>query len=162
MALHYATRECIKSLMASNCETADRSHLLYSHIQNTLVMNPNDVLPQIVKLVYARAFDEAMQLYADDCVMIEKPNVVLRGKDAIRQSLQAMVDSGNVLSVQMQDAVIVGDVAYSISDWQITKNGATIAAGKATDLLRKTKSGQWLMVLDNPFAADALMPVVAN
>lgn len=119
-------------------------------------MNPNEVLPQIVKLVYARAFDEAMQLYADDCVMIEKPDVVLRGKDAIRQSLQAMVDSGNVLSVQMQDAVIVGDVAYSISDWYITKNGETVAVGKATDLLRKTQDGQWLMVLDNPFGADAL------
>jgi ketosteroid isomerase-like protein len=47
-------------------------------------MNLNEVLPQIIKLVYAGAFDEAMLLYADDCVMIEKPDVVLRGKDAIR------------------------------------------------------------------------------
>jgi ketosteroid isomerase-like protein len=69
-----------------------------------------------------------------------------------------MVDSGNVLSVQMQDAVIVGDVAYSISDWQMTKNGETLAVGKATDLLRKTQDGRWLMVLDNPFGADALTP----
>jgi ketosteroid isomerase-like protein len=125
-------------------------------------MNPNEVLPKIVKLVYAGAFDEAMQLYADDCVMIEKPNVVLKGKDAIRQSLQTMVDSGNVLSVQMQDAVIVGDIAYSISDWQMTKNGVTISVGKATDLLRRTSDGKWLMVLDNPFGASALTPTVAS
>ena len=125
-------------------------------------MNPNEVLPQIVKLVYARAFDEAMQLYADDCVMIEKPNVVLKGKDAIRQSLQAMVDSGSVLSVQMQDAVIIGDIAYSISDWQITKNGATVAVGKGTDLLRKTQDGRWLMALDNPFGANALTPAATS
>jgi ketosteroid isomerase-like protein len=125
-------------------------------------MTPNEVLPAIVKLVYAGAFDEAMQLYADDCVMIEKPNVVLKGKDAIRQSLQTMVDSGNVLSVQMQDAVIVGDIAYSISDWQMTKNGVTISVGKATDLLRRTSDGKWLMVLDNPFGASALTPTVAS
>jgi uncharacterized protein (TIGR02246 family) len=125
-------------------------------------MNPNEVLPQIIKLVYAREFDEAMQLYADDCVMIEKPNVVLRGKNAIAQSLQAMVDSGNVLSVQMQDAVIVGDVAYSISDWQMTKNGTTVAVGRATDLLRKTQDGRWLMALDNPFGADALAPAATS
>lgn len=125
-------------------------------------MNPNEVLPQIVKLVYARAFDEAMQLYADDCVMIEKPNVVLKGKDAIRQSLQAMVDSGSVLSVQMQDAVIIGDIAYSISDWQITKNGATVAVGKATDLLCKMQDGRWLMALDNPFGANALTPAATS
>ncbi len=125
-------------------------------------MNPSDVLPKIVKLVYAGAFDEAMQLYADDCVMIEKPNVVLKGKDAIRRSLRAMVDSGNVLSVQMQDAVIVGDIAYSISNWQITKNGATIAVGKATDLLRRTSDGKWLMVLDNPFGASALTPTTPS
>jgi ketosteroid isomerase-like protein len=122
-------------------------------------MNPNDLLPKIIKLVYANAFDEAMALYADDCVMIEKPNVVLRGKDQIRQSLQAMVDSGNVLSVQMQDAVIVGDIAYSISDWQITNNGCTVAVGKATDLLRKTQDERWLMVLDNPFGAEALRSI---
>jgi uncharacterized protein (TIGR02246 family) len=125
-------------------------------------MNPNDVLPQIIKLVYAREFDAAMQLYADDCVMIEKPNVVLKGKDAIRRSLQAMVDSGNVLSVQMQDAVMVGDIAYSISDWQMTKNGVTVAAGKATDLLRRTSDGKWLMVLDNPFGAEALKSIAAT
>jgi uncharacterized protein (TIGR02246 family) len=125
-------------------------------------MNPNEVLPKIVKLVYARAFDEAMQLYADDCVMIEKPNVVLKGKDAIRRSLQAMVDSGNVLSVQMQEAVVTGDIAYSISDWQITKNGVTIAEGKATDVLRETQDGRWLMVLDNPFGAEALSSVAAT
>jgi ketosteroid isomerase-like protein len=125
-------------------------------------MTPNEVLPKIVKLVYAGAFDEAMQLYADDCVMIEKPNVVLKGKNAIRQSLQTMVDSGNVLSVQMQDAVVVGDIAYSISDWQMTKNGVTIAVGKATDLLRRTSDGKWLMVLDNPFGASALTLTVAS
>jgi uncharacterized protein (TIGR02246 family) len=125
-------------------------------------MNPNDLLPKIIKLAYANAFDEAMALYADDCVMIEKPNVVLRGKDQIRQSLQAMVDSGNVLSVQMQDAVIVGDIAYSISDWQITNNGVTVAVGKATDLLRKTQDGRWLMALDNPFGAEALRSIAAT
>jgi uncharacterized protein (TIGR02246 family) len=122
-------------------------------------MNPNEVLPKIVELVYTGAFDEAMQLYADDCVMIEKPNVVLKGKDAIRRSLQAMVESGNVLSVQMREAVIVSDVAYSISDWRITKNGVTVAIGKATDLLRKTQDGRWLMALDNPFGAEALGPI---
>jgi ketosteroid isomerase-like protein len=125
-------------------------------------MNPNEVLPQIIKLIYAGAFDEAIQLYADDCVMIEKPNVVLKGKNAIRQSLQTMVDSGNVLSVQMQDAVIVGDIAYSTSDWQMTKNGITVAVGKATDLLRKTSAGIWLMVLDNPFGASALTPTATS
>jgi ketosteroid isomerase-like protein len=125
-------------------------------------MSPNEVLPKIVKLVYARAFDEAMKLYDDDCVMIEKPNVVLKGKDAIRRSLQRMVDSGNVLSVQMQDAMIVGDVAYSISDWQITKNGITMAVGRATDLLRETQNGRWLMVLDDPFGAEALRSVAAT
>ena len=124
-------------------------------------MSPNDILPQIIKLVYAGAFDEAMPLYADDCVMIEKQNVVLRGKEAIRHSLQAMVDSGHVLSVRMQDAVIVGDMAYSISDWQITKYGATTVMGKATDLLRKTQDGKWLMLLDNPFGANAFKPSIA-
>jgi uncharacterized protein (TIGR02246 family) len=123
-------------------------------------MSPNSVLPEIVRLIYAGAVDQAMALYADDCVMIEKPNVVLRGKDQIRQSLQAMVNSGNVLSVQMQEAVIVGDMAYSISDWQITKQGATLATGKATDVLKKTHDDQWLMLLDNPFGAGALTPVV--
>ncbi len=126
-----------------------------------LLYDPHEVLPRIIKLIYAGAFDEAMQLYADDCVMIEKPNVVLRGKAAIRQSLQAMVDSGNMLSVQMQDAVIVGDVAYSISDWQMTKNGVTVAVAKATDLLRKTQDGKWLMLLDNPFGANAFKPSIA-
>lgn len=125
-------------------------------------MAPNEVLPAIVKLVYAGAFDEAMLLYADDCVMIEKPNVVLKGKEAIRRSSQDMVDSGNVLSVQTQDAVIVGDIVYSICDWQITKNGTTVAVGKATDLLRKTQDGRWLMVPDNPFGADALRPIAAT
>jgi uncharacterized protein (TIGR02246 family) len=122
-------------------------------------MSPNSVLPEIVRLIYAGAVDQAMALYADDCVMIEKPNVVLRGKDQIRQSLQAMVNSGNVLSVQMQEVVIVGDMAYSISDWQITKQGATLATGKATDVLREMHDGQWLMLLDNPFGAGALAPV---
>jgi ketosteroid isomerase-like protein len=119
-------------------------------------MHPNDVLPEIVKLVYAGAMDEAMDLYAEDCIMIEKPDVVLRGKNQIRNSLQTMVSSGNVLSVQMQDAVIAGDIAYSISRWKITKNGVTTATGQATDLLRKTPDGKWLMLLDNPFGAGAL------
>jgi ketosteroid isomerase-like protein len=103
-----------------------------------------------------------MQLYADDCVMIGKPNVEPKGKDAISQSLQAMVDLNNVLSVQLQDVVIVGDIAYSISDWQMTKNGATVAVGKPTDLLRKTSNGKWLMVLDNPFGASALTPTATS
>jgi ketosteroid isomerase-like protein len=119
-------------------------------------MNPNDVLPEIVWLVYAGEIDDAMDLYAEDCVMIEKPNVVLRGKNQIRQSLQTMVSSGNVLSVQMQDAVISGDIAYSVSQWTITKNGVTTATGKATDLLRRTQTGEWRMLLDNPFGASAL------
>jgi ketosteroid isomerase-like protein len=119
-------------------------------------MHPNDVLPEIVRLAYTGAWDEAMDLYADDCVMIEKPNVVLRGKNQILHSLQAMVSSGNVLSVQMLDAVTAGDIAYSISQWRITKDGVVIATGKATDLLRRTHDGEWRMLLDNPFGADAL------
>jgi ketosteroid isomerase-like protein len=122
-------------------------------------MHPNDVLPEIVKRAYAGAMDEAMDLYAEDCVMIEKPNVVLRGKDQIRQSLLSLVSSGNILSVQMRDVVIAGDIAYSISDWQITCSGATIAVGQATDLLRRSHSGDWLMLLDNPFGANALLSI---
>jgi ketosteroid isomerase-like protein len=119
-------------------------------------MHPNDVLPEIVKLVYAGAMDEAMDLYAEDCIMIEKPDVVLRGKSQIRNSLQTMVSSGSVLSVCMHNSIIVGDIAYSISQWKITKNGVTTATGQATDLLRKTPDGKWLMLLDNPFGAGAL------
>ncbi len=122
-------------------------------------MNPNDVLPEILRLIYAGAMDEAMDLYAEDCVMIEKPDVVLRGKDQIRISLQAMVNSGHVLSVQMQNSIIFSDIAYSISQWEITKNGAITATGQATDLLRRTQNGEWRMLLDNPFGANALLPI---
>jgi ketosteroid isomerase-like protein len=120
-------------------------------------MNPNDVLPEIVRLVYAGAVDDAMDMYTEDCVMIEKPGVILRGKTQIRHSLQGMVKSGNVLSVEMQDVVIAGDIAYSVSQWKVTKDGVTTATGKATDLLRRTQSGEWRMLLDNPFGASAWM-----
>jgi ketosteroid isomerase-like protein len=122
-------------------------------------MNPTDVLPEIVKRAYAGAIDEAMDLYTEDCVMIEKPNVVLRGKVQIRQSLQALVSSGNILSVQMKDVVIAGDIAYSISDWTISFGGATVASGQATDLLRRSSNGDWHMLLDNPFGANAFAPM---
>lgn len=118
-------------------------------------LQAHEVLPELIRLVYSGDFETAMTLYDDEAAFVDQPGVVLRDKAAIKQSLIRMKESGRVLEIDVENTMLMGNVAFSVSRWRMTANGAVVASGRATDLFRRGQDGRWRFLLDNPFGASA-------
>lgn len=109
------------------------------------------------------SFDELMEYYCDDAILVIKPGMLARGKEEIKKAFIAIAKYFNNSIVPTQGEMIIletGDTALVLSQ-------ALLAADKKTDseypmerratyVFRKDSQGKWLCAIDNSYGTELI------
>jgi uncharacterized protein (TIGR02246 family) len=133
--------------------------------ERTMSFHPlRQVIEAADRAISAEDFDALMDFYADDAVLVVKPGLNAKGKEAIRRAFIAIADHfDHGLVVKQGDMLVLeggGDTGLVIMDTILEfpgKDGErTSIERKATYVFRKGVTGQWLCVIDNSYGHDIL------
>lgn len=101
-----------------------------------------------------QAFNEGdlesiMDLYDDVALVVTRPGVESRGKEAIRAMYEGMLQPGMVAR-QLKTCVLeVDGVALFISQWSLSEPGKDDKTYVSTTVLRRQQNGGWRAFIDN-------------
>jgi uncharacterized protein (TIGR02246 family) len=95
-------------------------------------------------------------LYEQDAVLVAQPGMVVKGRAAILQALEAIVAGGTSFKLNVIRTLTAGDTAVVYNEWTGTTRSpagdSTELAGKAIEIVRRQPDGTWLFAIDDPFA----------
>jgi uncharacterized protein (TIGR02246 family) len=104
--------------------------------------------------------DAVMATYEPGAVVVAEPGSPLTGTPALRAMFEAFVALKPVFSFTGEEVVVAGDIALHLNTWRMEgrgPDGASVSVGGLSAVvLRCQPDGNWLLVIDNPFA-DALL-----
>ncbi len=87
--------------------------------------------------------------------MVFQPGMRVEGTDALREAFGHFISSSPNITVTGHNVIQAGNIALHSSTWIMTGKAPDGTAfeqtGFSTVVLRKQPSGEWLMVIDNPF-----------
>jgi uncharacterized protein (TIGR02246 family) len=93
--------------------------------------------------------DTIMAFYDDGAVVVPQPGVEVRGKEAIREMYNKMLQPG-MIARQSKIRVLEADgIALFISEWGLSQPGQTKKTFIATTVLRQQSEGGWKVLIDN-------------
>ncbi len=102
--------------------------------------------------------DALMALYEPGASLIPQPGQLATGTQAIRQALSEFLAMKPTISVGTRNIVQAGDIALLYSKWTLRGTGPDgnpiEMAGQGTEVARRQRDGAWLLVVDNPYAAE--------
>lgn len=108
-------------------------------------------------------FDELLNFYSDDAILVVKPGMLAKGKIQIRKAFEAIAEYFNhSLVVNQGDMSILeaGDTALVISNTLLSANQKTDTAfsmeRNATYVFKKDSDGTWRCVIDNSYGTELL------
>lgn len=109
-------------------------------------------------------FDELMEYYCDDAILVIKPGMLARGKDEIKKAFIAIAKYFNNSIVPTQGEMIIletGDTALVLSQTLLATNRKTDSEysmeRRATYVFRKDNNqGKWLCAIDNSYGTELL------
>lgn len=125
-------------------------------------MNQHPVQLQIEradKAIVAEDFDELMDIYTDDAVLVIEPGRNAVGKSAIRKAFEAIaVYFKNGLQVEQNGLEILesGDTALVLANTVVSGPGFPATERKATYVFNKSPSGNWLCSIDNSYGHEVI------
>jgi uncharacterized protein (TIGR02246 family) len=99
-----------------------------------------------------------LALYTPDAVLVPQPGQVARGQAEIRGALQQFLAAKPVIEIKTTAAVETGS-GVALTNGQFVMKGTGPdgkpfeMAGKTAEVLQKQRDGNWLYVIDNPFAS---------
>jgi uncharacterized protein (TIGR02246 family) len=96
-----------------------------------------------------------MMLYESDACFASQSGQFIKGRDRIRQSLQAFVNMRGKLESKIKKVFQTSNLALVISEWSFSGTGPdgnpVNLASTATDVLRQQSDGTWRVIIDNPW-----------
>ena len=125
-------------------------------------MNQHPVQLQIERAdraIVAEDFDELMDIYTDDAVLVIEPGRNAVGKSEIRKAFEAIaVYFKNGLQVEQNGMEILesGDTALVLANTVISGPGFPSNKRKATYVFNKSPSGTWLCSIDNSYGHEII------
>ena len=103
-----------------------------------------------------------MGLYERGAVFVPSPGQAVTSTEGIRAATAQFMGLRLPIQIQVRHVFEAGDVALVVSDWTIRgkapSGDAIDLAGTATDVVRRSKSGGWRYVIDNPFGGQRPQP----
>jgi len=111
------------------------------------------------KAIVAEDFDELMDIYTDDAVLVIEPGRNAVGKSAIRKAFEAIaVYFKNGLQVEQNGLEILesGDTALVLANTVVSGPGFPATERKATYVFNKSPSGNWLCSIDNSYGHEVI------
>lgn len=107
-------------------------------------------------------FDDLMDFYSDDALLVVKPGLEVKGKDAIKEAFKKIAvyfknslvpTQGKMLMLEAGDTVLV--LSQTLLDSENKEISAYSMERRATYVFRKV-NGKWLCVIDNSYGTSLL------
>ena len=103
------------------------------------------------------SLDELVALYEAEAVLVGQDGSPARGTNAIRDALAQFIAMKPKIRMNVVKTVRPGgSVAVLYNDWSLAATGPDGTpiqlAGKAIEVVRRQPDGNWLFVVDDPFA----------
>ncbi len=121
--------------------------------------------PEAVHHLFVEAFnrgdlDGLMALYETGATLVPTPGQTVTGVQAIRQALTGFLALKGTIDIQLKKVLQAEDIAQVLSTWTIKGTGPDGSPltlnGQTTDVVRLQSDGSWRLVIDNPFAFQAI------
>lgn len=114
---------------------------------------PHDLMTRFVRNVRERDLDALVALYAPEAVFRPAEGPIARGHAEIRAALAEMLALQPKLEAQVEEVVLVGDLALVVSRWtmQATAPDGTLLeqAGRSSDVVQFNGT-TWRILIDRP------------
>ena len=111
------------------------------------------------KAIVAEQFDQLMDIYTDDAVLVIEPSRNAVGKNDIRRAFEAIaVYFKNGLKVEQNGLEILesGDTALVLANTVVSGPGFPATERKATYVFNKSDKGIWLCSIDNSYGHEII------
>ena len=111
------------------------------------------------KAIVAENFDELMDIYTDDAVLVIEPGRNAVGKNEIRKAFEAIaVYFKNGLHVEQNGMEVLesGTTALVLAKTVISGPDFPATERKATYVFNKSPSGTWLCSIDNSYGHEVI------
>ena len=123
---------------------------------------PHPILARIHaadRLIMAEAFDALMDHYTEDAVLIVKPGVEVRGREAIRGAMEKIAvffAHGLRVTQQRMQVLEAGVTALVLARTLVSSPGSADEVRHATYIYRREVDGQWRCCIDNSYGHRVL------
>lgn len=108
-------------------------------------------------------FDDLMNFYSEDAILVVKPGMLAKGKKEIRRAFEAITNYFNhslIVSQEKMEIIETGDTALVIAKAVLSasqKNDSEFSMERiATYVFKKGTDGIWRCIIDNSYGAELL------
>ena len=123
------------------------------------VPSPSEMHRAFIEACNAGDAGRLVQLYEPSAVIVERTGELSQGTDAIREHIARLLVMRPTMRILGSLAVVSDDLAQLSSWWQCSATAPDGSAmeieGHGSELTRRQPDGSWLIVVDNPWGADA-------
>ena len=127
----------------------------------------NHELRQLIKnadrAINQENFDDLMNFYSEDAILVVKPGMLAKGKEEIRLAFEAIANYFNhslIVNQEKMEILETGDTALVIAKAILSanqKNDSEFSMERiATYVFKKEVDGIWRCVIDNSYGAELL------
>ena len=121
-----------------------------------------NLIAQADRAIREERFDDLMEFYTDDAVLVVRPGLEVKGKDAIKSAFikiaayfknSIVPTQGKMLMIEAGDTVLV--LSQTLLDAENKENSEYSMDRRATYVYRNV-DGRWLCAIDNSYGTTLL------
>ncbi len=114
------------------------------------------------KAIKEERFDDLMQFYTDDAVLVVKPGLEVKGKEAIKEAFgkialyfknSVVPTQGKMVMLEAGDTVLVLSQTFLDAD---NKNESEFSMDRRATYVYRNVNGKWLCAIDNSYGTTLL------
>jgi len=126
----------------------------------------NDLIKELIdaadKAIKEERFDDLMDFYTEDAVLVVKPGLEVQGKEAIKNAFIKIAEyfknsiiptQGKMLMIEAGDTVLVLSQTLLDAD---NKNESEFSMERRATYVYRNVDGKWLCAIDNSYGTSLL------
>lgn len=121
-----------------------------------------DLINQADKAIKEERFDDLMEFYSDDAILVVKPGLEVQGKENIKKAFikiaayfqnSIVPTQGKMMMLETNDTVLV--LSQTLLD-STNKDESQYSMDRRATYVYRLIDGQWLCVIDNSYGTTLL------
>ena len=121
-------------------------------------MEPEDIHTLFRDRFRARDIQGLLELYEDDSTFLTAPDVIVTGKDALREALLGFLAIEGEFELKTRYVARQGNIALLSNTWHLSGKGPdgnhVDMRGQTAEVVRLQPDGRWLYIIDHPFGGQ--------
>ena len=126
----------------------------------------NDIIKELIyaadKAIKDERFDDLMDFYTDDAVLVVKPGLEVQGKEALKKAFIKIAEyfknsviptQGKMLMIESGDTVLVMSQTLLKAD---NKRESEFSMDRRATYIYRNINGKWLCAIDNSYGTSLL------